>query len=178
MRLKVIVTQKGAPHAETQEFRSAYCLVGRKNATLVLEDPRCSQQHVLLFEGPDSRLWLRDLESTNGTYVNGKRAIERAVAVGDSIRIGVSTIVVTEFTPARDNSLTQPNIPKSTPGPEKEETTFVGKRKKHVVDPGLVNRWPDNMMAAPRNFQEKFLDYVDENGETTRVRLKDLLKAA
>jgi pSer/pThr/pTyr-binding forkhead associated (FHA) protein len=39
-------------------------------------------------------LKIRDLESTNGTFLNGKRINEAVVKAGDSIRIGPLTFVV------------------------------------------------------------------------------------
>lgn len=176
MRLKVVVTHAQKP--ETQfEFKSAYCLVGRKNATLTVEDNLCSQQHLLLFQGPDGRLWVRDLDSTNGTYVNEVRAVEKTLNVGDSVRVGRTTITIAAFSPAKEGSITEAKSLGSQP--EQDEPTFIGKRRSHKVDPDLVvHQWPDNIKASPRNVQEKFVDYVDERGEKTRVRLKDLLKAA
>lgn len=176
MRLKIVVTHAQKP--ETQfEFKSAYCLVGRKNATLTIEDTLCSQQHLLLFQGPDGRLWVRDLDSTNGTYVNEVKSVEKTLNVGDSVRVGRTTITITSFSPANEGSITEARS--LSQAEEDIEPTFIGKKKSHKVDPELVvHRWPDNIKASPRNVQEKFVDYVDERGEKTRVRLKDLLKAA
>lgn len=108
MKLRVVLTDHESPRSEIIEFRSAYCLIGRKNATLLVADKRCSSQHVLLYEGPDRKLWVRDLGSTNGTFVNGKKIeLEQALKVGDAIRIGRTSIVIAEFTPVREGSYTR-----------------------------------------------------------------------
>ncbi len=176
VRLKIVVSHAQKPETKF-EFRSAYCLVGRKNATLTIDDSLCSQQHLLLFQGPDGRLWVRDLDSTNGTYVNEVKFVEKALNVGDSVRVGRTTITISSFSPSKEGSITEARS--LGEDEEADEPTFIGKKKSHKVDPELVvHRWPDNLKASPRNVQEKFIDYVDERGEKNRVRLKDLLKAA
>ena len=63
------------------------CRIGRRvELELQLNDPRVSQIHAEIFrEG--HKLWIRDLESTNGTFVNGRK-LEEAVSLtnGDLIR--------------------------------------------------------------------------------------------
>jgi pSer/pThr/pTyr-binding forkhead associated (FHA) protein len=62
-------------------------------AALLLDDITVSRHHAaFLSEG--GRLWVEDLGSTNGTYVNGKR-VERAELVsGDEVIIGRFHLVV------------------------------------------------------------------------------------
>ncbi len=42
----------------------------------------------------DGWLWIRDLESRHGTVVNGKTTGHRPLAVGDTISIGMSGLVI------------------------------------------------------------------------------------
>lgn len=60
---------------------------------LVLDDPRVSRRHaeIRLRLG---RYTLYDLQSTNGTYVNGRRVAEMALSDADRIQIGGSELVV------------------------------------------------------------------------------------
>jgi pSer/pThr/pTyr-binding forkhead associated (FHA) protein len=47
--------------------------IGRKPGTsLCIPVPHLSKVHAEIFE-QDDRLWVRDMGSTNGTYVNGRR---------------------------------------------------------------------------------------------------------
>jgi EAL domain-containing protein (putative c-di-GMP-specific phosphodiesterase class I) len=65
------------------------CRLGRDaSADLVVYHPRVSKFHaVIVFEEND--LWIRDLGSTNGTFVNGRRIAERvALTDGDIIHLG------------------------------------------------------------------------------------------
>jgi len=68
--------------------------IGRAETnTLVLADPRASRHHARLV-ARDGLLILTDLDSTNGTRVNGDPIHELPVGAGDEIRIGDSVIRV------------------------------------------------------------------------------------
>lgn len=52
-------------------------VVGRASADIVLDDKKVSRKHAEIgLYGPDAYI-LRDLASTNGTYVNGRRVSEK-----------------------------------------------------------------------------------------------------
>jgi hypothetical protein len=70
---------------------------------LVLDDDRVSRRHARL-QARDGVLVLLDLDSTNGTRVNGERIREVAVGMGDLIEIGESTITVIAVDDARHGS--------------------------------------------------------------------------
>ena len=77
-------------NAPPQRFplRSLPVIVGRRPpANLILDGPTVSRRHCH-FELSGGRLWLRDLASTNGTYVNGKR-LTAAAPLDDGAAIGV-----------------------------------------------------------------------------------------
>lgn len=63
--------------------------IGRApGADFILDAALVSRVHCQLLPLPDGGLEVRDLESTNGTYVNGTR-IERArLAPGDRVQVG------------------------------------------------------------------------------------------
>ena len=165
MKIKVLLNEaRGSTNVV--EFESDYCLIGRKNANLILSDPRCSQQHTIFYQGPDSKLWMKDLESTNGTQINGKRTSECVLYIGDEIKIGKSKLVILDFRPSV------------------EKATVTVAHNSHSVEEvdektgELVTQWPQAMFAAPKTVQTKFVDYVDDEGTKTRIKIKDLLKAA
>ncbi len=63
-------------------------LIGRDPAAAVaLSESTASRRHAELFLA-DGGLRVRDLDSHNGTYVNGKRVKEAALAPGDTLTIG------------------------------------------------------------------------------------------
>ncbi len=67
--------------------------IGRRNADIVLDDPDVSRQHAVV-ERYDDKILLKDLESTNGTFLNGKRITVEFLKDGDVIRLGSSVLRV------------------------------------------------------------------------------------
>ena len=60
-----------------QEICQFPFVIGRDaSADFRVDSSRVSRKHVLIDRGPNGQYVLRDLESTNGTYVNGKRISE------------------------------------------------------------------------------------------------------
>jgi len=76
-------------------------LIGRSSEALPLQDTTVSRRHAELT--PDDGVWyIRDLESQNGTYVNGVKIAERQrLRPGDQIRTG-STLFVFGSTVVKD----------------------------------------------------------------------------
>ncbi|MCA9299965.1 MAG: FHA domain-containing protein, partial [Phycisphaerales bacterium] len=68
-------------------------LIGRSSEALPISDNTVSRRHAELT--PDDGIWwIRDLESQNGTYVNGIRITDRTrLRSGDQIRVGSSLFV-------------------------------------------------------------------------------------
>ena len=64
-------------------------VIGRDPACgLVLNSPSISRRHAVA-EAHDDQVFLSDLGSTNGTWINGERVAQRrAVRVGDRIEVG------------------------------------------------------------------------------------------
>lgn len=60
---------------------------------LVVADKTVSRLHVALDPRPDG-LWVRDLESSNGTYINGVKITEARAPTGSTIRIGMTDMTV------------------------------------------------------------------------------------
>ncbi|MDA8361292.1 MAG: FHA domain-containing protein [Gammaproteobacteria bacterium] len=67
--------------------------IGRRNSHgLVLEDSSVSVDHATIFTvGQDS--FLKDLNSTNGTFINNRRVNKHHLKHGDTIVIGKHTII-------------------------------------------------------------------------------------
>ncbi|MCR4419947.1 MAG: DUF3662 and FHA domain-containing protein [Clostridia bacterium] len=69
-------------------------LIGRRpGCHLVLTDPNVSRQHAVI-ERRQELYWLIDLDSTNGTYINGQRVHRQPLRPGDRIQIGDSELEV------------------------------------------------------------------------------------
>ena len=70
-------------------------LIGRESRALPLSDQTTSRRHAEMRPNDDGEWILRDLGSSNGTYVNGSR-IDRphTLKIGDQVRVGRSLLVV------------------------------------------------------------------------------------
>jgi pSer/pThr/pTyr-binding forkhead associated (FHA) protein len=69
--------------------------VGRAvRADFVVDAALVSRVHCRLSAGPDGRLEVQDLESTNGTFVNGKKIDRAELRDGDELGVGRVTLKV------------------------------------------------------------------------------------
>jgi pSer/pThr/pTyr-binding forkhead associated (FHA) protein len=62
-------------------------------ADFIVDAPLVSRVHCRFTALPSGELEVRDLESTNGTFVNGKRIDTTRIAPGDRIQIGRLEVV-------------------------------------------------------------------------------------
>ncbi len=95
--------------------------IGRRlTHTLVLEDAAVSADHASIFTvGQDS--FLKDLGSTNGTYINNRRTRKHHLKPGDEILIGRYTLVYSDSdcapaTPERLTNASAAALPASDSG--------------------------------------------------------------
>jgi diguanylate cyclase (GGDEF)-like protein len=69
-------------------------IIGRAaDCSLQVEDDGVSRHHAKLVRAQDKGFQLVDLESTNGTYLNGERVTQHAVLDGDKIQVGANTVL-------------------------------------------------------------------------------------
>ena len=73
-------------------------LIGRSSESLPITDPTVSRRHAELT--PDGDKWfLRDLDSSNGTFLNGRRLVDRvALRPSDEVGCGSTLFIVVEQT--------------------------------------------------------------------------------
>jgi len=76
---------------------SAITVLGRDNtADIILDDPGISRRHTeirVTSDGPRLVASIRDLGSTNGTFVNGERITSQHLADGDRINVGRTALI-------------------------------------------------------------------------------------
>jgi pSer/pThr/pTyr-binding forkhead associated (FHA) protein len=114
-------------------------LIGRhaEGAGTLGADIEISRRHALIRREPPHGWVIEDLGSTNGTFVNGRRiTAPEHLSVGDSVRVGETTLVVqfsTEATPpstqapveAAPPAVAPPLPPDETPAPPTEPSPSV-----------------------------------------------------
>jgi two-component system, cell cycle response regulator len=84
----------GSRVGELHKLTQARTVVGRSpDAAIRVVDHGISREHVELVVEAD-RLTARDLDSTNGTYLNGVRSNVREIGNGDKLSIGAATFLV------------------------------------------------------------------------------------
>jgi pSer/pThr/pTyr-binding forkhead associated (FHA) protein len=82
-------------------------LIGRsREAHLYLPDDRYFSRNHCLLEINPPRSFLRDLNSTNGTFVNGRRVAQATLNDGDRIQCG-ETILLVEVTASQSHDLSE-----------------------------------------------------------------------
>ena len=71
------------------------CVFGRSNeAGLTFSDPSISHRHALIAE-IDNRIWIEDLKSRNGVYVNDQKIKEKTLLkTGDSVQLGQTKFLI------------------------------------------------------------------------------------
>ncbi|MDM0073382.1 FHA domain-containing protein [Variovorax sp. J2P1-59] len=84
---RLIVLQKNGS-AKQVNVRGTPFVIGRADSSdLVLDNPLVSRSHAV-FETVGETMTIRDLQSHNGTYVNGERQQTVALNNGDEIKLG------------------------------------------------------------------------------------------
>ena len=80
---------EGEPEQTFRILPGGIRTIGRAvGADFIVDAPLVSRVHCRLTSLPDGELEVRDLASTNGTYVNGSRVDSARLAPGDRIGVG------------------------------------------------------------------------------------------
>ena len=97
---KMIVSIDGVVIKEVQLTKDRTSLGRRPYNDIVIDNLAVSGEHAVL-QMSGQEVYLEDLNSTNGTYVNGKSVKKQLLQSNDSVEIGKYTIkYVSESTPA------------------------------------------------------------------------------
>jgi hypothetical protein len=87
-RLRAWLAPRSLGLPPAAELREARLVIGRSSGCqLVLAHDTVSRRHAELFIA-DGRWLLRDLDSSNGTWLNGRRIVEAEVRSGDVLQFG------------------------------------------------------------------------------------------
>ena|GEM_PF-1639477 len=98
-----MLIEQGPAAGQAFQIVQGNCLIGRASVVdLLLKHPSVSRRHAQL-KRLGNHLYIRDLGSHNGTYVNQQRiAAETEVFVGDAIAIGTSLLTLKDTLPFED----------------------------------------------------------------------------
>ena len=98
-------------------------VIGKKGEFHINNDKRVSSQHACV-EVIDGQIWLTDLQSSNGTYVDGKRIARQNISSGATFTIGNTKLLFTtlEVVPELEEEIEELQILELDPEtPTKEE---------------------------------------------------------
>jgi pSer/pThr/pTyr-binding forkhead associated (FHA) protein len=83
-----LVVLSGSEQGKQFKLHHHQHLLGREPAVdIMIPDPKVSRRHGMLWV-QSQQILLEDLNSTNGTYVNGKRVVKQKLELLDRIRLG------------------------------------------------------------------------------------------
>ena len=91
--MKLIAYERSREHSRITWAGKPLIIGRREDADIQLDEPTMSGIHAKIFAAPDG-IRIRDLNSLNGTQVNGTRIVESLLRNGDRIKIGRATILV------------------------------------------------------------------------------------
>ena len=81
--------EEGKPEKTFRILAGGIRTIGRATgADFIVDAPLVSRVHCRLTALPDGALEVRDLDSTNGTFINGKRVEAGRLSSGDRLGVG------------------------------------------------------------------------------------------
>ena len=114
-RSAVLSVLRGRRRGATFQIGGATTVLGRgERAEIRLDDDGVSRRHAELVRLDDGALQLRDLGSTNGTFVNGERVAERVLEDDDRVALGTTTLLKFELHDAMEIKLKAEMYQKAT----------------------------------------------------------------
>lgn len=76
--------------------RGAITIGRAENNSIVIEDITVSQNHAQIYTFQNTS-HIKDLDSKNGVYVNGKKTHHHIIQTGDSVRLGSYSFIIEGF---------------------------------------------------------------------------------
>jgi pSer/pThr/pTyr-binding forkhead associated (FHA) protein len=126
--------------------------IGRQECDCNLKDNRISRVHAALFLDR-GELVVRDLSSTNGTFVNDVRVSQASLRAGDEIRVGDTLLSIVEIDwadvlPPGAVRLEAQSFPSPEPAPaaERDARTSLWDRDRSIATASL---WVNPASSAP-----------------------------
>jgi pSer/pThr/pTyr-binding forkhead associated (FHA) protein len=165
---KMIVSIDGVVIKEVQLTKDRTTLGRRPYNDIVIDNLAISGEHAVL-QLSGSEVYLEDLNSTNGTYVNGKAAKKQLLRNGDTVEVGKYKI---KFISDAVND----DSPKSVPASLTEDTTHIPQAAIKVLSGAAAGRQvpltktvttigkPGVAVAAITRQQRGFVIHVEGGG--------------
>lgn len=92
---------EGNQVGKKMRFEKSHIIIGRSESDLVLNDLDVSRSHCMVEVLSSEVIFLKDLKSTNGTFLNSERIESSRLKSGDRIGVG-NTILKFEYKPVSE----------------------------------------------------------------------------
>ncbi len=96
-----------------------------RSADIFINHPNVENRHAKISVDQNGDCWIRDLESTHGTFVNGRRVALEKLAPGDDMMFGLVVVQFVDLRSSSTHSLHGPlavsSTPLNEPGPARTE---------------------------------------------------------
>ncbi len=92
-RAYLIVIAGNAVGEMFQVQKDAVSMGRESECDIQIRDVGISRKHAQIFKTPDGEIYVEDLGSTNGTYINGEQIVKKPLNDGDRIQLGRTTIL-------------------------------------------------------------------------------------
>ena len=139
---RVTITQSGGPLMPRLTLQSEdrvmkhypvgiMATIGRlPDNTIIIDSPAVSGHHACVFRD-GHRLTVEDLQSTNGTFVNGTRVSRQILQHGDVVRVGRHELVLDQMLDGQVMDAGEPAAAEDSDltASDQGETVFIDKRK-------------------------------------------------
>lgn len=166
----ILSVVRGRHEGQVFALRVGETSIGRgQGVDLYLSDRGVSRTHVRISVDLRGRLELFDLESTNGTFLNGERVVREPLRIGDRIRIGPDALL--ELQPATRRA--QPPRPVTVVDREPDAPVFRGKRPPPALPQSTEDTTPPTEpdMAPCWGYSEAAIDAYSRLLDIRRKRL-------
>ncbi len=144
-----LILRFGQSVLKEHSFQTEPVTVGRSpQASIFIDNPAVSFDHAKIYF-QDGEFYVEDLNSLNGTFVNGKRITQRVLRGGDLIEVGTHSLQflpsVTPGTPAAPESAAPPPAASGPAVAKIQETSVLDTKRARELREKLASKAP----AAP-----------------------------
>ena len=164
-----LVMHAGPTPGKTYLIDNPELIVGRDlRNSVVVNDVEVSRSHCRI-STYENGIYIEDLNSTNGTFINGERiSAPTIITPGDILKIGETvTMVLEEFTSSEEKTVVAPNSPAYIP--------IAVQPEELAVKPHITTTPPPSQAAYVTPQKSPTTPMVSEP-ETTKVIAKDKFK--
>ena len=149
----VVEVLSGPSAGRRKELSQTEVMVGRELTCdlALLKESQVSARHCRLV-AHEGALWVEDLRSTNGTYVNGRRVVRHRLAAGDELRLGPdgTRLKAVLSQPVVSSAAVSPSTTSTTSPSVEAEVGPGGEATGHLGDVTAETRWQAVTSALAR----------------------------